>query len=156
MSSPDLIKQKILVVDNEKNYRIVLARLFEGVGYQVCLADSPDAAMILLQKEKIALLLTDLQMAGMDGLAFCRRVRNEIGDIPIIIFTADAKSYGEHALSDAGVLKCLDKPFDNQVILNHVADIFSRRGKDPCSKRLYNEKRSLLHDPVLLKEPELP
>lgn len=116
--------QKILVVDDEKNYRVVLARLFEEVGYQVLLAESPESAMTLLQNEKVSLLLTDLQMARMNGLAFCQRARCEIGDIPMIVFTAHASSFGREALNNAVVLTCLDKPFDNQVILNLVADIF--------------------------------
>jgi len=107
MSSLSQEKQKILVVDDEKNYRIVLARLFEGVGCQVLLADSPESAMTLLQNEKVSLLLTDLQMAGKNDLDFCQRVRSEIGDIPTIVFTADASSIGCDAMINAGVLNCL-------------------------------------------------
>jgi len=147
--------QKILVVDDEKNYRIILARLFEGVGYQVLLADSPESAMTLLQNEKVSLLLTDLQMARMNGLAFCQRVRSEIGDIPTIVFTANASSFGREALNNAGVLTCLDKPFDNQVILNLVADIFLNRTKYSCPERRDNKEQSLLNEYVLQKEPEL-
>jgi len=148
-------KKKILVVDDEKNYRIVLARLFEGVGYQVLLADSPESAMTVLQNEKVSLILTDLQMASRNGLAFCQRVRSEIGNIPTIVFTADNSSTGYDAMIDAGVLNCLDKPFDNQFILNLVADIFLNLTKGPCLARLDNEEQSLMNQYVLQKEPEL-
>ena len=111
--------------------------------------------MTLLQNEKVSLLLTDLQMARMNGLAFCQRVRCEIGDIPMIVFTAHASSFGREALNNAVVLTCLDKPFDNQVILNLVADIFLNRTKDSCPARRDNEEQSLLHAYVLPKEPEL-
>jgi len=155
MSKMEQMKEKILVVDEEKNYRIVLARLFEGVGYQVFLADSPESAMALLQTEKVSLLLTDLQMAGMNGLDFCQRVNSEIGGIPTIVFTANASGFDRDAMSSAGVLNCLDKPFDNQVILNLVAEVLLNRSKESCKVQFDNEEQSLLKECVLQKEPEI-
>ena len=58
---------KILVVDDEKNYRIVLARLFEGAGYQVLVAHDAESAMEILQRERVSLIISDLCLAALDG-----------------------------------------------------------------------------------------
>lgn len=155
MNKPNHRGQKILVVDDEKNYRIVLARLFEGVGYQVLLADSAESAMMLLQDEKVSLLLTDLQMSGMNGLDFCRRVRSEIGDIPTIVFTAGTAGLGYGALSAAGVRACLDKPFDNQVILSMVGEILTST-KLPHPSGFDDTQRPPVNEDVFQKEVETP
>ena len=156
MNKPSHERQKILVVDDEKNYRIVFARLFEGVGYQVVLADSAESAMVLLRNEKVSLLLTDLQMYGMNGLDFCQRVRSEIGDIPTIVFSADASRLDYDSMSNAGILACLDKPFNNRVILTMVDDILLNRPPIPYPSWPANRERSLVNDDVFEKEPELP
>lgn len=130
MSKSDQGQQTILVVDDEKNYRFVLARLFESVGHRVLLADGPETAMSLLQREKVSLILSDVRMSGMDGLSFCERVQREIGRIPCIVFTAEASKMTRDTLARAGVRCCLDKPFDNRVVLNMVANIMlSRSGE---------------------------
>ena len=156
MNKPSHERQKILVVDDEKNYRIVLARLFERVGYRVLLAESAETAMILLRNENVALILTDLQMYGMNGLDFCQRVRSEIGDIPMIAFTAEASRYGCDAMANAGVLACLDKPFDNQAIVTLVDDILLNQNKHPLSSGPDKNERFLINEAVFQKEPEIP
>ena len=52
-------KRSILVVDNEKNYRIVLSRILEGAGYLVLSADGPQSALELLCEQPVALIMTD-------------------------------------------------------------------------------------------------
>lgn len=155
MNKPNHEGQKILVVDDEKNYRIVLARLFEGAGYQAFLADSAGAAMILLQNEKISLVLTDLQMSGLNGLDFCQKVRGEFGEIPMIVFTADASGFGYDAMSNAGVRACLDKPFDNQVILTLVDDILLNKAAIPYSSGCEKNEGAPINENVFQKEPEI-
>lgn len=125
----------ILVVDDEKNYRIVLARLFESVGYRVLLAESAAAAMALLRREPVALILSDQRMSGLHGLGFCAQVRQEIGPIPCILFTADAARISREEMLGCGVADCLSKPFDNRVILKMVAEALhgARSAGSPAS-----------------------
>ena len=146
-------KKKILVVDDEKNYRFVLSRIFEGAGYQGMLADSAESAMGILQKENVSLILTDLRMAHMNGLGFCQKVRCEIGEIPTLVFTADASSLGRDEMSSAGVLSCLDKPFDNQVILDLVADILLHRPETLCVAPSGRVEQPFINKDVSQKEP---
>ena len=134
MTEPDHEPLTIMVVDDEKNYRIVLARLFEKEGYRVLLADCPSSAMNLMRQNEVALILTDQCLPGNGGLLFCAMAREEFGDIPCLLFTANATRITRNDLSRAGVVSCLSKPFDNQHMLKVVADAlqekFSGEGVD--------------------------
>jgi len=110
----------ILVVDDEKNYRTVLAQLLEGEGYRVSTAENPYAALELLARESVALILSDLRMPRMDGMAFLQQVQEEVGDVPFVILTAFATVETALAAMKAGAFDYLLKPFNNEEILRTV------------------------------------
>jgi two-component system NtrC family response regulator len=110
----------ILVVDDEKNYRMVLGRLLEEAGYRVSVADNPYAALELLARENLALVVSDLRMPRMDGLAFLRQVREEFGDIPFIVMTAYASVETALEAMKLGAADYLLKPFQNEALLLSV------------------------------------
>ena len=107
----------ILIVDDEKNYRIVLTRLLEEAGHRVTAAENPFAALELLQRETVALILSDLRMPKMDGMEFFRRVREQYEDVPFIILTAFATVETALQAMKAGAFDYLTKPFKNEEIL---------------------------------------
>ena len=107
----------ILVVDDEKNYRAVLAHLLEDAGHRVSTADNPFAGLELLGRESVALILSDLRMPRMDGLAFLEEVRREVGDVPFVVLTAFATVETALAAMKAGAFDYLLKPCKNDEIL---------------------------------------
>jgi two-component system NtrC family response regulator len=107
----------ILIVDDEKNYRIVLTRILEDAGHRVSVAENPFAALELLAHEGVSLILSDLRMPHMDGMAFYQRVREEAGDIPFIIMTAFATVETALQAMKQGAFDYLTKPFQNEEIL---------------------------------------
>lgn len=107
----------ILVVDDEKNYCVVLGQLLRREGYTVSRADNAFAALEILTKEPISLVLSDLKMPRMDGLALFQKVREDIGDIPFIIMTAFATVQTALDSIKNGVYDYLLKPFDNDQVL---------------------------------------
>jgi len=111
----------ILVVDDEKNYRTILAQLLEGEGYRVSVAENPFAALELLGRESVSLILSDLRMPRMDGMAFLQQVREDVGDVPFMILTAFATVETALAAMKAGAFDYLLKPFNNEDILLTVA-----------------------------------
>ena len=111
----------ILVVDDEKNYRTILAQLLEGEGYRVSVAENPFAALELLGRESVALILSDLRMPRMDGMVFLQQVREDVGDVPFVILTAFATVETALAAMKAGAFDYLLKPFNNEEILQTVA-----------------------------------
>jgi len=107
----------ILIVDDEKNYRVVLAKLLTDDGHRVSVAENPFAALELLNREDVALIISDLRMPNMDGMAFHQRVVADHGDIPFIIMTAFATVETALKAMKAGAFDYLMKPFRNEEIL---------------------------------------
>jgi len=107
----------ILVVDDEKNYRVVLTKLLTEAGHRVSAAENPFAALELLGREDVALILSDLRMPNMDGMAFHQRVLSDFGEIPFIIVTAFATVETALQAMKAGAFDYLMKPFKNEEIL---------------------------------------
>lgn len=84
-------QQTILVVDDDKSIRSVLSRFLEGRGYQVFTAETAEKAFILLQQQTFHLIITDLQMPGMDGFDLLRMVKQLNPDIPVVMLTAHSQ-----------------------------------------------------------------
>src|SRR2546428_8403438 len=81
----------ILVVDDEKNYLWMLEELFQGEGYGVLTCERAEEALPLLAEGRVDLLLTDLRMAEMDGMALLGRVREMSPNSSSIIMNAFGK-----------------------------------------------------------------
>jgi DNA-binding NtrC family response regulator len=107
----------ILVVDDEKNYCVVLAQLLRRAGYTVTTADNGFAALEILNREAVSVVLADLKMPRMDGLALFKSVREEIGEIPFIIMTAFSSVQTALDSIKAGVFDYIPKPFHNDQVL---------------------------------------
>lgn len=103
----------ILVVDDEKDTCLLLSQVLEKEGYTVDTANSGLEALSILQKnKKIALVITDLKMPGMDGLELLREARKLKTKTRFIMMTA----YGEiETYLDAinmGAFDYLNKPME--------------------------------------------
>src|SRR4030042_5909035 len=81
------MKPRILIVDDE----VRMHRLFEinlGPRYQIRTASSGEEALGVAKGQNITLLITDLKMPGLSGLALLREARKILPDLPVIIMTA--------------------------------------------------------------------
>lgn len=80
--------KKILVVDDEKNIRLLLDEELTDEGYEVIQAENGAAALEIISKEKPDLVTLDIKMPGEDGLSILRRIRETEYDLPVIICSA--------------------------------------------------------------------
>jgi len=78
--------EKILVVEDNKSMREMLENILTEKKYSVKSAADVSTALLLLRKEHFSVIISDLQLPDMDGLAFFKRVKNL--KIPFIILTA--------------------------------------------------------------------
>jgi len=120
--------ERILVVDDEESIREIVSSMLSAAGYQTCPAGSGAAALRLLDSgEQFDLLLTDLMMAQMDGLALLERVKERYPEMPVIMVTA------VHDISVAlgsirnGAYDYLLKPFEREQLLNTVRRALENR-----------------------------
>jgi len=119
----------ILVVEDDATLRETLVELLQGAGFVAVGAPGGEEALTLFRAEPAGLILTDLMMPGMDGLAFVRRVREYDTDTPIVILTGYASLENAVEALRAGATDFATKPFRNEELLAVVRRTFA--GHDP-------------------------
>ncbi len=121
----------VMVVDDSLTIRTLLRNILSAAGYEVSLAhDGESALKALSQLEQCDLIITDLQMPGMDGTALCQKVRGlERPNLPILVVTSvgdsEEKRRALHAGADAYIVK---SEFEQEYFLKTVAQLCSVRG----------------------------
>jgi len=109
-------KVSILVVDDEPMMRDLLAKILARDGYRVLIAEDGVAALEVLEKEDVAIVLSDLEMPRMGGLDLLKKVKAEYPGIGMVMMT----SYGDtYTVKDAlllGADEYITKPFKNHEI----------------------------------------
>jgi DNA-binding response OmpR family regulator len=103
---------RILIVDDEERQRKALARSFRQAGYQTRGAASGEEALARLAAEPVGLVITDLVMPGMDGLALVRALSTAAPGTPVIVLTAYGSAESQAEAQALGVAGYLAKPFD--------------------------------------------
>jgi DNA-binding NtrC family response regulator len=110
------MKSPILIVDDERSIRIGLKSLLSKEGYEVAVAENGNDALRLLASQEYDLVLTDLRMAGLDGLGLLKKIKEQYPDTLVIMMTA----YGSEKIAveamKAGARDYLIKPFDNDEV----------------------------------------
>jgi len=101
---------KILIVDDEENTRIGLQKLLSAEGYEVETVANGYQALEFLRKEKVSLVISDISMPEMNGLAFLREVHRNFPSLHVIMITAygGVESYLE--AMNLGAFEYLNKP----------------------------------------------
>jgi two-component system response regulator MprA len=117
---------RILVVDDEPALRAALERALRLEGYDVALADDGDAALRLVQRDAPELVLLDVLMPALDGLAVCRRLRRAGNRTPVLMLTARDAVSDRVAGLDAGADDYLVKPFALEELLARVRALLRR------------------------------
>src|SRR5438445_3202346 len=116
----------ILVVDDEKNYLWMLEELFQSEGYEVLTCERAEDALPLLAEGRVDLLLTDLRMAEMDGMALHGRVREMSPATSTIIMTAFGTVERAVEAMRLGAYDFILKPFNQADLLRTVAKALER------------------------------
>ena len=130
---------KILVVDDEKIIVKGLKFNLEQEGYEVVTAYDGEEALHLAHDESIDLILLDLMLPKMDGLAVCRAVR-AFSEVPIIMLTAKSDDIDKILGLEYGADDYITKPFVVREVTARIKAIF-RRVKTEKKK----PKESVIH-----------
>ena len=103
--------RRILVVDDEKSIQEVLKALLSAMGYEVISAGSGHEGLNLFLETRIVLVLTDLNMPGMDGLSFASQIKEKSPDTPIVLITGSDKGTVGEKIKGSCIDSVLIKPF---------------------------------------------
>ncbi len=128
----------ILIVDDEKNIRTHLATYVRSLGHSAESAADADAALALVGERAFDVMLSDVRMAGMDGLALLREVRRRRPEVVVVLMTAYATVAQAVEAMRAGAYDYLVKPFSlDQVnlLLNRVLEVQALRRENQRLRR---------------------
>jgi two-component system KDP operon response regulator KdpE len=121
---------KILVVDDDPQIRRVMRTTLVVQGYEVADARSGEEAIEKFREGKYDLILLDLNMAGMDGIATCREIRST-SDVAIIMLTVRDSEKDKVTALDAGADDYVTKPFSTPELLARVRAAMRRVPNNP-------------------------
>ena len=112
----------ILVVDDFNSTRQVIRSILEKKGYTVILAENGEGAMKELNVRNIDLILTDLNMPGINGIDLVKAVRNspDYYRVPVLMLTTEMKNEKIQMAHDAGVTGIIKKPFNTDEFTKKV------------------------------------
>lgn len=131
-----MTKQNVLVVEDEELMRSILRQLLEGAGYGVFTAGSAEMALEIFPGSDIAITLTDIKMAGMDGLELLDNLKAIDEDALVIIMTAYSSVDSAISALRKGAYDYVTKPFVNEDLLQTVKNAITQR-------ELFRENRAL-------------
>ncbi len=127
---------RLLVVEDEELMRSILRRLLEGEGYAVVTADSAENALHLAAEHVFDVILSDIKMAGIDGIELLDRLKNDDERAMVIIMTAYSSVDTAIAALRKGAYDYITKPFVNEDLLQTVRNAVAQR-------ELFLENRAL-------------
>jgi two-component system NtrC family response regulator len=112
--------ETILVVDDEKNYLLVLSAVLEDEGYEVLTAQGGQEALEIQKSSDLDLILTDMKMPAMDGIELLKNLKALDPDLPVIMMTAHGTIDKAVEAMQKGAYSYILKPFDNERLTIYV------------------------------------
>jgi len=135
-------KARILVVDDEASARAGLTKLLKQEGYDVDAAADGAEALLMLAERAPALVVTDLKMPNMDGMALLAKIRQQNPQIPTIVATAFGEVSTAVEAMRAGAADYLTKPIDFDALLVSVERALERRDLQTEADNLRRQLRA--------------
>jgi two-component system response regulator AtoC len=127
--------QRVLVIDDDSSLRFTLEAVLSDAGLEVETTDSGLAGLAAFEAHGADVVLTDLAMPGMDGLAVLERLRAQDPSVPVLMLTAHGSERLAVAAMKAGAADYLPKPFDPDELVLAV-----KRAVDLRALRLENAR----------------
>jgi DNA-binding NtrC family response regulator len=118
--------KRFLVIDDEKNIRLMLRQLLESEGYLVNVAVNGEEALEAYGKAHYDMVMLDLKMPGIDGMEVLRRLKEEDPEARIIMMTAYGNVERAVEAMKLGAVDFLSKPFTPDEIRTLIDEIFNR------------------------------
>jgi len=119
--TPLSVKGKILIVDDDPHLLRLLGIRLSAANYQVESAENAKVALGKLKTFHPHLVISDLRMDGMDGMALFEQVRQQYPSMPVIILTAHGTIPDAISATKQGVFSFLTKPFESKELLDTVS-----------------------------------
>lgn len=115
--------RRVLVVDDEENARIGLSKILEQEGYRVDSVSNGREALDFLQRQKVQVVISDLQMPEMNGMTFLREVNRHYPSTQVIMVTAHGGVESYLEAIHLGAYEYINKPIrldELRIVMNKM------------------------------------
>ncbi|MGF1754383.1 sigma-54 dependent transcriptional regulator [Vibrio makurazakiensis] len=116
-----MAQSKVLIVEDDEGLREALVDTLALAGYEWLEADCAEDALVKLKSNQVDIVVSDVQMAGMGGLALLRNIKQHWPNLPVLLMTAYANIEDAVAAMKEGAIDYMAKPFAPEVLLNMVS-----------------------------------
>ncbi|MFA0412862.1 sigma-54-dependent transcriptional regulator [Vibrio renipiscarius] len=116
-----MAQSKVLIVEDDEGLREALVDTLALAGYEWLEADSAEDALVKLKSNAVDIVVSDVQMAGMGGLALLRNIKQHWPNLPVLLMTAYANIEDAVSAMKDGAIDYMAKPFAPEVLLNMVS-----------------------------------
>ncbi len=120
---------KVLVVDDFATMRKIVRNVLKQIGFEnIAEAEDGVAALQIIKREKVGLVVTDWNMPNMSGLELLQTIRRtpECANLPVLMVTAEGLKDNVLAAVKAGVSNYIVKPFTAEVLEEKIEAIFKK------------------------------
>ena len=107
----------ILIIDDEKNYLLVLEALLADQGYAVTALNDPETALAFLDESEVDVIVTDMKMPKLSGKEVVTHVKRDYPHIPVLVMTAFGSIESAVDIMKLGAFDYITKPFSNDELL---------------------------------------
>jgi two-component system NtrC family response regulator len=112
--------ETILIVDDERNYPLILSAVLREEGFETLTANSGQEALDILARSDVDLVLTDMKMPVMDGIQLLEKIKENEPDLPVVMMTAHGTVEKAVEAMQKGAYNYILKPFDNERLVIYV------------------------------------
>ena len=123
---------RLLVVDDDADMLRLLSMRLQAAGYRVATAASAESALAQLELERPHLLISDVRLPGLDGLALFDEVHRRHPSLPVILLTAHGTIPDAVEATRRGVFTYLTKPYDGKELLERIAQALAMVSPAPA------------------------
>ena len=120
-------KPKILIIDDDRAFRVGTGALLADEGYEVDAAPGGDAGLERLRGDRYDMVLLDLKMEGRTGLSVLEELRGSGNDVPVLMLTGFATVDSAVQALKLGADDYLTKPCDNALLRSKIKAVLARR-----------------------------
>ena len=119
-------KSRILILDDEKNYLLVLEALLSDAGYDVTPINDPEMAVSYMEEAEVDVVITDMKMPKMSGLDVLQQIKRSSPSIPVLIMTAFGSIESAVEVMKYGAFDYITKPFNPLEVTARVKTVLRR------------------------------
>ena len=137
-----MYKGNLLLVDDDPDLLRLLAIRLNASGYTVSTANSGTQALSMIAAERPDLVVTDLRMAGLDGMALFHEIERRYSGLPVIILTAHGTIPDAVAATHLGVFGYITKPYDGNELIAQIERALMLHGSASALRKAQYDESS--------------